>query len=129
MNEELYGSASWKISRRLTLDYGMRFSPLGPWSDTTGYGFAAWYPDLYSADKGGSVAIGANTATFPGIEWNKGNSSTALSGSGSRLFFYNPRVGFPWDLFGTATPAFPATYAMAPFHTHQHHTNAASSSA
>ncbi|MCU1316059.1 MAG: hypothetical protein JWN63_1381, partial [Candidatus Acidoferrum typicum] len=53
---EFYATDSWKISRRLTLDYGMRFSHLGPWSDTTGYGFAAWYPDLYSAGTGGSVS-------------------------------------------------------------------------
>src|SRR5205814_3043669 len=70
---EFYATDSWKISRRLTLDYGMRFSHLGPWVDTTGYGFAAWYPNLYSAGAGGSV----NGFTFPGIEWNKVNSATA----------------------------------------------------
>src|SRR5579859_6607488 len=46
MTAEFYGTDSWKISRRFTLDYGMRFSHLGPWVDTTGYGFAAWYPSL-----------------------------------------------------------------------------------
>ena len=122
---EFYATDSWKISRRLTLDYGMRFSHLGPWSDTTGYGFAAWYPDLYSADKGGSVAIGANTATFPGIEWNKVNSSTALSGSGSRLFFYNPRVGFAWDLFGTGRTVLRGGYGMYRFHDEQNVQNGA----
>ncbi|HEY6269023.1 MAG TPA: carboxypeptidase-like regulatory domain-containing protein [Candidatus Acidoferrum sp.] len=118
---EFYATDSWKISRRLTLDYGMRFSHLGPWSDTTGYGFASWYPNLYSAGKGGSV----NGATFPGIEWNKVNSATALSGSGSRLLFYNPRVGFAWDIFGTGKTVLRGGYGMYHFHDEQNVQNGA----
>ena len=49
MAAEFYGQDSWKVSHRLTLEYGMRVSHLGPWTDTTGYGFAAWYPNLYAA--------------------------------------------------------------------------------
>ena len=49
MATEFYGQDSWKVSHRLTLEYGMRVSHLGPWTDTTGYGFAAWYPNLYAA--------------------------------------------------------------------------------
>src|SRR2546429_1011589 len=118
---EFYATDSWKISRRLTLDYGMRFSHLGPWVDTTGYGFAAWYPNLYSAGAGGSV----NGFTFPGIEWNKVNSATALPGSGSRLFFYNPRVGFAWDLFGTGKTVLRGGYGMYRFHDEQNVQNGA----
>ena len=118
---DFYATDSWKISRRFTLDYGMRFSHLGPWVDTTGYGFAAWNPSLYSADQGGSVG----GALFPGIEWNKANSSTPLSGSGSRLFFYNPRVGFAWDLFGTGRTVLRGGYGMYHFHDEQNVQNGA----
>jgi len=118
---EFYATDSWKISRRLTLDYGMRFSHLGPWSDTTGYGFAAWYPALYSAGTGGSV----NGATFPGIEWHKVNSATALSGSSSRLFYYNPRLNFAWDLFGTGKTVLRGGYGMYHFHDEQNVQNGA----
>ena len=121
MTTEFYATDSWKISRRLTLDYGMRFSHLGPWSDTTGYGFAAWYPDSYSAGTGGSV----NGATFPGILWHKVNSSTPLSGSSSRLFFFNPRVGFAWDVFGTGKTVLRGGYGMYHFHDEQNVQNGA----
>ena len=118
---EFYATDSWKISRRLTLDYGMRFSHLGPWSDTTGYGFAAWYPDQYATGNGGSV----NGFTFPGIQWNKVHSSTPLSGSGSRALFYNPRVGFAWDVFGTGKTVLRGGYGMYHFHDEQNVQNGA----
>jgi len=118
---EFYATDSWKVSRRLTLDYGMRFSHLGPWSDTTGYGFAAWYPNLYSAGTGGSVG----GFTFPGIQWNKVHSSTPLSGSASRLFFYNPRLGFAWDIFGTGKTVLRGGYGMYHFHDEQNVQNGA----
>jgi hypothetical protein len=121
ISAEGYGQDSWKVSRRLTLEYGLRVSHLGPWVDTTGFGFAAWYPNLYAADTGGSV----NGATFPGIEWNKVHSSTALSGSGSRLFYYNPRVGVAWDIFGTGRTVLRGGYGLYHFHDEQNVQNGA----
>ncbi len=118
---EGYATDSWKISRRFTLDYGLRISHLGPWVDSTGYGFAAWYPYAYNINQGGSV----NGAMFPGIEWNKVNPSTPLSGSKGRLFFYNPRVGFAWDLFGTGRTVLRGGYGMYHFHDEQNVQNGA----
>jgi hypothetical protein len=121
LSEEFYGQDSWKVSRRLTLEYGLRVSHLGPWVDTTGYGFAAWHPDQYAQDIGGSV----NGATFPGIQWHKVNSSTPLSGSASRLFFYNPRVGAAWDIFGTGATVLRGGYGMYRYHDEQNVQNPA----
>jgi hypothetical protein len=121
ISTEFYGQDSWKVSRRLTLEYGMRFSHLGPWVDTTGYGFAAWYPSLYPTATGGTV----NGATFPGIEWNKVHSSTSLSGSASRAFFYNPRVGFAWDILGTGRTVLRGGYGMYRYHDEQNVQNGA----
>jgi hypothetical protein len=118
---EGYATDSWKISRRITLDYGLRISHLGPWVDTTGYGFAAFYPNAYNIDQGGSV----NGGMFPGIEWNKVNPNTPLSGSKSRLFFYNPRVGFAWDLFGSGKTVLRGGYGMYHFHDEQNVQNGA----
>ncbi|PYT84496.1 MAG: carboxypeptidase regulatory-like domain-containing protein [Acidobacteria bacterium] len=121
LSAQFYGTDSWKISRRVTLDLGLRFSHLGPWVDNTGYGFAAWYPSLYAQDKGGSV----NGGIFPGIEWNKVNPSTALSGSGSKLLFYDPHVDVAWDVFGTGHTVLRGGYGMYHFHDEQNVQNGA----
>ena len=123
--EEFYGQDSWKVSRRLTMDYGMRVSHLGPWTDTTGFGFAAWYPDAYAANQGGPVQGGSPGQIFPGLFWNKVNKDTALSGSASRTFFYNPRVGFAWDLFGTGKTVLRGGYGMYRYHDEQNVQNGA----
>ncbi|MEJ2007529.1 MAG: carboxypeptidase-like regulatory domain-containing protein, partial [Acidobacteriota bacterium] len=93
MTTAFYGQDSWKVSSHLTLNYGLDVEHLGPWVDTTGYGFAAWYPKLWT-----NTAPSLNN--FPGFEWHKIDSSVPLSGSGSRTFFYEPTVGFAWDMFG-----------------------------
>ena len=115
LSTEFYGQDSWKVSRNVTLDYGLRISHLGPWVDTTGYGFAAWYPALYAQGVGGSVGGG----TFPGLEWNKVHPSTPLSGSASRLAFISPRVGFAWDIFGTGNTVLRGGYGIYHFHDEQ----------
>ncbi|HWC17634.1 MAG TPA: hypothetical protein VG498_11510, partial [Terriglobales bacterium] len=118
ISNEFYGQDSWKVSRRLTLDYGIRVSHMGPWADTTGYGFAAWYPSLYSDNP-------ADVNKLTGLEWNKIHPSTPLSGSASRLFFYNPRVGFAWNLYGNGQTVLRGGYGMYRFHDEQNVQNGA----
>jgi len=89
----LYAQDSWKISRRLTIEYGIRLDHLTPWKDNTGVGFASWYPALYSNDPS---QLGKN----PGVSWHAINGSVPNSGVPTRAFFYEPRVGLAYDLFG-----------------------------
>jgi hypothetical protein len=121
LSTAFYAQDSWKLSRRLTLEYGLRVSHLGPWVDTTGYGFAAWYPSLYAQGVGGTV----DGDTFPGIEWNKVHSGTPLSGSASRMFFYDPRFGFAWDVFGSGKTVLRGGYGMYHYHDEQNVQNPA----
>jgi hypothetical protein len=116
-----FAQDSWKVSRRVTLDMGLRIEHLGPWVDNTGYGFGAWYPNLYAQNVGGS----ASGELFPGIEWHKAHSQTPLSGSASRLAYISPRVGFAWDLFGTGNTVLRGGYGIFHYHDEQNVQNGA----
>ena len=87
----LYGQDSWKASKRLTINYGLRFDHEGQWYPGTKFGAAVW--DL--------AAFQANpTAVNAGLSWNSINSQVPLSGFKSPLFYYEPRIGVAYDVFG-----------------------------
>ena len=88
-----YGQDSWRVTRRLTVEYGIRLDHLTPWQDNSGLGFASWYPALYSNDP-------SQLDKNPGILWHAIDSSVPNSGVPTRAFFYEPRFGLAYDLFG-----------------------------
>ncbi|HUJ33488.1 MAG TPA: carboxypeptidase-like regulatory domain-containing protein [Candidatus Acidoferrum sp.] len=89
-----YGMDSWKVTRRFTADFGMRFEHIGHWYDRDGYGNAVWVPgDVVSDVLKGKV--------FPGIEWHGIDPGIPLSGTPNRLLHFEPRAGIAYDIFGT----------------------------
>ena len=88
----LYAQDSFKANRQLTLNYGLRFDHVGQWYGPSN-GMAVWDPALYD-----------NTASAPantGLTFHSINSSIPLSGLSSPLFYYEPRIGLAYDIFGT----------------------------
>jgi len=89
-----YLSDQWKVNRRLTLTLGVRADHVGNWAPTNNnLGLAVWNPATYN-----------NTSSAPGwtgLLWHGIDSSIPLSGVPSKLFFYEPRLGVAYDLFGT----------------------------
>lgn len=107
---EFYAQDSWKISRRLTIDYGMRFQHDGQWYDRQGIGFAVWNPASFVNDK---------NAFLPGVAWHKRDSSIPNSGFPTRPLFFAPRFGMAYDIFGTGNTVLRGGWGAYRFHTAQ----------
>jgi hypothetical protein len=88
-----YVTDHWKLNRRITLDYGMRFENFAaPYADNQ-YGAAVFDASKYGAE----VSAGKQN---PGISWHSLNSSTPRSGVTQTFLVYSPRVGASIDLYG-----------------------------
>jgi len=100
---------SWKATKTLTFDLGLRFDHLGGWTDNHGVGLATFSPTLYATDPA-ETSDKCGFLQLPGVRWHGGNpacgnynvsSSTPLSGTPTRFAFISPRFGVAWDVFGT----------------------------
>ena len=89
---EVFAMDSWKVNRRLSLDYGIRVSHLGQCSDNGGLGYTVF--DISKYDPA------APATDYSGFLWHARDSKVPLSGFPSRAFYYAPRVGAAFDLFG-----------------------------
>jgi Carboxypeptidase regulatory-like domain len=94
----LYAQDQWRVRRRLTLTYGVRMEHLGQWYPTNGPGIAVWNPAAYNNT--------AQAGAWTGLLWHGMDSSIPISGYPSRRFFYDPRFGFAFDLFGKGKTVF-----------------------
>ncbi len=99
-----FAKDSWKASRRLTLTYGLRFDHMGNWFPTSGPGLAVWDPALYNNT--------SSAGAYTGLTWHAINSSIPLSGSPSKPFFYEPRVGGAYDIFGNGKTVIRGGFGM-----------------
>jgi Carboxypeptidase regulatory-like domain/TonB-dependent Receptor Plug Domain len=87
----IWAQDSWKANRRLTLNLGLRADHEGQWYDKIG-GTQVWDPSSYV----NTAAPPANT----GLLWHQTSSKVSNSGLISPLFYYNPRLGAAYDVFG-----------------------------
>jgi Carboxypeptidase regulatory-like domain len=89
-----YGNDVWKATRRLTVEYGLRFEHIGHWYDRQSTGLAAFFPSLVASDR-------ASGKLNPGVYWHGINPGVPKSGSPDRFLFTSPRFGVSYDLFGS----------------------------
>jgi hypothetical protein len=95
-----YVQDQWKVTPRITLNYGLRFDHLGQWFPVgDSEGDMVWDPATCPL----STTPGPKCAgpALPGFTWHGRDSSVPISGFTSPTFYYDPRVGFAYDLFGT----------------------------
>jgi hypothetical protein len=105
---EMYAADSWQISRRLTLDYGLRYSLLYN-SYTADDKLASFVPALFNASLGADACNGLLIP--PGTDWCQQAGALGGAEGPNRSLMnhdYNniaPRLGIAWDVHGTGKTA------------------------
>jgi len=107
----LYAQDSFKANRQLTLNYGLRFDHVGQWYGTP-QGFQVWNPGTYTQNVYGPKGLITAAPNNTGLQWHQNTSSVPLSGMNSPLFYYEPRVGLAYDVFGTGKSVLRAGFAV-----------------
>jgi len=113
---EFFLQDDWKITKRLTINYGMRFTHFQPWGDRLGFGYSIFDVNAYKAG-GGTACSGA--PTYCGFEWHAKDPSVPIGGFPTRALFYQPRIGAAYDLFGDAKTVLRGGWGRYYFHAGQ----------
>jgi len=92
-SDSFYATDHWKLTRRVTLDYGLRFEHFSAPNADNQIGLAVFDPSKYGAQ---AVAGTEN----PGVSWHALDSSTPITGSTQSFLVYSPRVGASIDVYG-----------------------------
>jgi hypothetical protein len=100
---EFYVQDTWKITRRLTLDYGMRFAWIPPQYDAKNqvalFDPASYNPaNAVTIDSGGNIVPGSGDP-LNGMRYTK-NGQLPTGGWNDRSIMPEPRLGFAYDLTG-----------------------------
>jgi len=91
---EFFGQDSWKATKKLTLEFGVRFTHFQPWLDALGFGYSIFNQSQFAPSC-------ASSPTFCGFEWHAKNSTVPVGGFPTRTLFYQPRFGVAYDVSGT----------------------------
>jgi hypothetical protein len=81
---------SWKVTRRLSAELGIRISHFGPWIDQLGFGHSVFDYSKYNP--------ACSPIEYCGFVWNKRDPSVPMGGFPTRFAYYQPRFGLAYAL-------------------------------
>ena len=113
---EFFAQDSWKATKKLTVEYGMRFTHFQPWIDREGFGYSIFNPSLYDPTNQGACA---SAPTFCGFVWHSKDHSIPIGGFPTRALFYQPRLGAAYDLFGNGNTVLRGGWGRFYYHSGQ----------
>jgi hypothetical protein len=90
----VYAQDSWKATRRLTLNYGLRWEYFAPWHDRNNV-MTEFQPSAYQANQHSQVFT-----NLPAGLLVSGDPGIPRDGVRSKFTQFMPRVGFALDVFG-----------------------------
>ncbi len=110
-NFEWYAQDSWKVNRKLTVNYGARFAYFPPWKEARGE-VANFNPAVWTAANDTNINDGVQVGSGIGLvekapyfpQALAGQFTTGAPASGgfpNPPVVIEPRLGFAYDLFGT----------------------------
>jgi hypothetical protein len=112
---EFYAGDTWKVSRRVTLNYGFRWSflrePYDANNQMASFSLAAYDPSRPAGDACNGVILVPGTnfcsdaATAVGLPLSAGTPGVNRALVNNNYHNIGPRVGIAWDIFGTGKTA------------------------
>jgi hypothetical protein len=113
---EFFAQDSWKATKRLTVEYGMRFTHFQPWIDREGFGYSIFDTSRYDPTNNGACA---SAPTFCGFAWHNQDKSIPIGGFPTRGLFYQPRLGAAYDLRGNGNTVLRGGWGRFYYHSGQ----------